>query len=76
MTLTEPKAVNVGGWELSWPKGEGAVRYGFVDVIPLDDLKEHVYGETCPCKPVDEEGAWIHNAFDGREKYETGGSPN
>lgn len=49
--------------------------YGY-DVYPLNDLKPHNDGPNCWCKPSVEDCAngdlVIHNALDGREKYETG----
>lgn len=70
--MTEPKSVNLGGWELSWPAGDGVPVYGLVDVIPVDDLREHDYGGGCWCNPLDDEGSWVHNSADGREKVEEG----
>ncbi len=47
-----------------------------VHIVPLDDLRDHDENIDCWCCPrVEEEGAGlmvIHNAMDGREKYETG----
>jgi hypothetical protein len=46
-----------------------------VHVIPLNDLREHAENPYCWCKPercLDEERIIVHNAADGREKFETG----
>ena len=44
-----------------------------IHVMPVDDLKEHVF-ENCPCNPtVEVVGAnllYIHNSWDGREYIE------
>lgn len=46
----------------------------FIDIIPLDDDKEHYMGDECHCKPEikRENGVPIitHNAYDKREKAE------
>lgn len=43
------------------------------EVMPTDDIKEHVSGLECGCRPTaDDEGTIVHNAFDHREDYETG----
>lgn len=72
MTSIEKSA----GWQLSYPLDPDAPRYGNVDVIPLDDLREHQLGGDCWCKPFDDDGIWSHNSADGRERFETGASPN
>ncbi|WP_344754682.1 hypothetical protein [Gryllotalpicola koreensis] len=50
-----------------------------VDVLPIDDLIRHEFGEGCPCGPKvelhhDQDGAdvWIHvhASLDGREVRE------
>ena len=42
-------------------------------VVPLGDLKEHDESPNCACGPFEsDDGVWVHNAYDGREKYETG----
>lgn len=51
---------------------------GNINVIPLNDLFEHIESRTCPCRPTCEEqsnGKWliIHNSFDGREYWESDG---
>lgn len=42
-----------------------------VEVVPLDDLRQHVSDENCECLPEFKasNGApmLVHNAFDGRE---------
>jgi hypothetical protein len=44
-------------------------------VYPRQDLSIHILHHSCPCKPelVEMDGVefYCHNAFDGREKYET-----
>lgn len=44
------------------------------EIIPMNDLRDHIEGEYCWCKPyIDEqENVIVHNSMDGREKYETG----
>ena len=41
-------------------------------IMPLEDLRDHEAHEECWCKPVNDEGIWIHNAMDRREEYEEG----
>lgn len=42
-----------------------------LEVMPVNDLKDHDFGEKCWCKPFyEEEGTLIHNSADGRENYE------
>lgn len=44
-------------------------------IVPEDDLREHDASSTCWCCPAEDcetLGLWIHNALDGRERYETG----
>jgi hypothetical protein len=43
-------------------------------VYPKDDYREHNTedGVNCWCKPTEDEGVGVHNALDGREKYEEG----
>ena len=42
-----------------------------INIIPLNDLKEHIEDSTCNCRPslIVENGEMIivHNSFDGRE---------
>jgi hypothetical protein len=44
-----------------------------IHVMPVDDLKEHVF-ENCPCNPrIEVEGGnliYVHNSWDGREYIE------
>ena len=47
-----------------------------VNVIPLDDLREHVCSAGCWCKPEVDEGVIIHNSMDRREEYEEGRKPS
>lgn len=45
-----------------------------VQVIPAQDIQEHEvnFPELCKCKVrVTDDGVIIHNAFDGRQEYET-----
>ena len=44
----------------------------FVDVKPVNDMKEHINGEDCWCQPSYENGVFTHNAMDCREEYENG----
>lgn len=46
--------------------------YDAYHVIPLDDLREHDCNEDCWCRPIEDEGVYIHNSMDGREKFEIG----
>lgn len=41
-------------------------------VYPLNDLREHIIEGECWCGAYDDDGVIIHNALDGREKFETG----
>jgi hypothetical protein len=44
----------------------------FIHVMPLNDLKPHIY-INCKCNPrVDDEypNVIVHNSYDGREFYE------
>lgn len=42
-------------------------------VWPMRDLRQHITdGGQCWCAPVTEDGVVIHNAMDGRERYERG----
>ena len=44
-----------------------------LEVIPVGDTKEHVFGENCSCVPeYIDEGILVHKSFDGREAYEKG----
>ena len=44
------------------------------NIIPINDLKEHIENSICECKPkiIYENGEMIiiHNSFDNREYYE------
>ena len=43
------------------------------EVTPIDDLKPHIQGANCWCRPFDDAGVLVHNALDAREKtYEVG----
>lgn len=39
----------------------------WVNVIPLNDLREHEEAVTCPCEPWMDGEIIIHNSWDGRE---------
>lgn len=44
-------------------------------LIPTWDIRGHALcPSTCPCRPRmdDESEMFVHNAFDGRERYEYG----
>jgi len=41
-------------------------------VLPNNDLKDHEETGLCWCKPTYEDGVYVHNSMDGREKFETG----
>lgn len=48
-------------------------KFNHIDVIPLNDLKEHGYSWNCWCHPSsDETGVCVHKAMDQRELYESG----
>lgn len=42
-----------------------------INIIPIDDLKEHTENNSCACSPSiifeNEEMIVIHNAYDGRQ---------
>lgn len=40
-------------------------------VMPINDACPHLAVQDCTCQPTETEPAlWVHNAHDGREKYE------
>lgn len=45
-----------------------------INIVPLNDLKEHTQDTTCECNPAIEESHGhiivIHNSYDGREGVE------
>ena len=41
-------------------------------IMPIGDLRDHSDDKKCWCNPVYDDGLYIHNAMDGREKFETG----
>lgn len=45
-----------------------------INIVPINDIKEHIENSTCSCNPKVEfhngEMMIIHNSFDGREKVE------
>ena len=44
------------------------------EIIPIQDIGEHIAGNKCKCNPsmIEESGniIWVHNSFDGREGLE------
>ena len=60
--------------ERGWHVEQGLAGNDDVDVMPVNDLREHIPGTHCPCKPTIEiVGAnlvIIHNSWDGRELIE------
>lgn len=55
------------GWAVNTPPGMN------VQLVPTWDWRPHYASQECPCRPVlDEDGLLVHNAFDGRERYEQG----
>lgn len=60
-------------WKRWPPQNIGGVAY--YHVTPLNDLREHEWDFCCWCTPqcdADEPSVIVHNAADGREKFETG----
>lgn len=57
----------------SHPKWMCVEEYGFVHILPINDICKHDY-EFCLCDPrIEMDGRLIiHNSFDGREYLETG----
>jgi hypothetical protein len=43
---------------------------GLQHVVPYQDLKPHVTTRDCWCRPVDDNGAVVHNSMDRRERGE------
>lgn len=43
-----------------------------LNIIPINDLRNHIENEKCWCRPMEGNGFLIHNSMDGREKFETG----
>lgn len=41
-----------------------------LEVLPRNDLREHVFGRKCWCKPFEEDDVIVHNSMDGRERFE------
>lgn len=46
-------------------------------IIPLNDLKEHVFEVTCWCHPEEDDESpyrrlFVHKSADGREDFESG----
>jgi hypothetical protein len=53
----------------------GYIGIAVIHVIPMRDLRDHLQGSDCWCNPKpspNESRIVVHNALDGREKYETG----
>jgi hypothetical protein len=43
------------------------------EIVPMNDIREHVTGMRCWCNPeVDETMMTIHNALDGRDEFMEG----
>jgi hypothetical protein len=42
------------------------------EVTPINDLRPHMVGKKCWCKPFYDEDVLVHNALDGRETLEFG----
>jgi hypothetical protein len=40
------------------------------EVTPIEDLRDHQSGVACWCRPFMEDDVIVHNALDGREKWE------
>lgn len=54
--------MNPLGWMVADPPRE---------VVPMNDIRDHVPGMRCACQPeVDEYLTVVHNSFDRREDYE------
>ena len=52
-----------------------------INVIPENDVKRHIYGDMCKCRPTKEAAddgtpMYVHNSYDGREAYENGKKPH
>lgn len=64
------------GWEVTTVVGtdnQFKTPMRTVHVYPLDDLISHLWSKHCPCGPrrdQQEPSMMIHNALDGRERYE------
>ncbi len=43
-----------------------------IEVLPLDDLRDHEHGAECWCSPAEDDGVLIHNSMDDREAFERG----
>ena len=46
------------------------------EVTPINDLREHIPGVDCWCQPFMDEDVIVHNALDGRERFERGERAN
>lgn len=77
-----PSAGKLGGWHLHYigDEGDPTKTIHAMQLVPLNDLREHDLSKDCWCKPLldpDSEGMlrdgfWSHNALDRREEYEEG----
>ena len=60
--------------KFGWLVTQGLLDNDDVDAMPMYDLREHVPGSHCPCKPkVEVVGASlviVHNSYDHREAVE------
>jgi hypothetical protein len=44
-----------------------------LEVVPMNDIRPHITGMTCWCRPeVDENHTTVHNALDRRDQYMDG----
>jgi len=42
------------------------------EVMPIADLRPHLFGEECWCVPTWDEYVLVHHSMDKREEYEQG----
>jgi hypothetical protein len=47
-----------------------------MQVVPLQDLRDHIFDPTCWCNPTLDDGVWVHHSMDLREEYERGRKPS
>jgi hypothetical protein len=46
------------------------------EVMPIDDLREHEFGDGCWCRPTLDDGVLVHHSMDRREEFEEGRRPS
>ena len=46
------------------------------EVMPVDDLKPHEFGDWCWCGPTWNDDVLVHHSMDRREEYERGRLPS